>query len=126
MGYRYEVCNFTEQISQRVVKAYEARMDEEMKSVLFKMMHLTVVVHSPEKSLSEWRSNQNLLYAVNKTEYFKCLRNFYFIIGSELKAHASASYSSNGREVAFVEGFINLAARLGYVVRFSDYTKIVR
>lgn len=120
VGYRYEVCNFTEQISQRVVKAYEARMDEEMKSVLFKMMHLTVVVHSPEKSLSEWRSNQNLLYAVNKTEYFKCLRNFYFIIGSELKAHASASYSSNGREVAFVEGFINLAARLGYVMFWND------
>lgn len=120
VDYRYEVCNFTEQISQRVVKAYEARMDEEMKSVLFKMMHLTVVVHSPEKSFSEWRSNQNLLYAVNKTEYFKCLRNFYFIIGSELKAHASASYSSNGREVAFVEGFINLAARLGYVMFWND------
>ncbi|XP_021700539.1 serine/threonine-protein kinase ATM isoform X2 [Aedes aegypti] len=120
VDYRYEVCNFTEQISQRVVKAYEARMDEEMKSVLFKMMHLTVVVHSPEKSFSEWRSNQNLLYAVNKTEYFKCLRNFYFIIGSELKAHASASYSSNGREVAFVEGFINLATRLCYVMFWND------
>lgn len=92
-------------------------MDEEMKSVLFKLMHLTVLVHNPEKSFTEWRSNQNLFHAADKSEYYKCLRNFYFVIGSELKAHASATYSAvGGREVAFVEGFIDLAARLCYVV----------
>nr|XP_029716686.1 serine/threonine-protein kinase ATM-like [Aedes albopictus] len=120
VDYRYEVCNFTEQVSQRVVKAYEARMDEELKSVLFRMMHLTVIVHNPEKSFSEWRSNQNLSHAANKADYFKCLRNFYFVVGSELKAHTSASYSSSGREVPFVEGFIGLAARLCYVMFWND------
>lgn len=121
VDYRYEVCNFTEQISQRVVKAYEPKMEEETKSIFFRLMHLAVVVHSPEKSFSEWRSNESLFYAVDQTEWNKCLRNFYFVVGNEIKAHVATSYNAvGGKEVPFVEGFMSFAARLCYVMFWHD------
>lgn len=100
-----------------MVKAYEPKMEEDVKATIFRLMHLAIVVHNPEKCFNEWRSNQDLEYAVERPEWNKALRNFYFVIGSEIKAHVSASYDAvGGRDMRFVDGFIDFAARLCYVV----------
>ncbi|XP_055549557.1 serine/threonine-protein kinase ATM [Wyeomyia smithii] len=121
VDFRYEICNFSEHIIPVLVKAYESKMDEEMKTVYFHLMHVAVIVHHPEKSFSEWRSNQDLFYASDGTEWYKCLRNMHFIVVSEMKAHVSASYNSVvGREMSFADGFIAFAARLCYLIFWHD------
>ncbi|XP_058819589.1 serine/threonine-protein kinase ATM [Topomyia yanbarensis] len=121
VDYRYEVCNFTEKIIPCVVKAYEPKMDEDTKAIFFRLMHLTVIVHHPEKSFSEWRSNQDLFFTNDETEWYKCLRVMHFVVCSEIKAHVSASYNVAGRkEISFTEDFVNFAARLSYVIFWHD------
>lgn len=103
-----------------MVKAYEPKADEETKAAFFRLMHLAVVVHCPEKHFGN-SSGQHLAYAADQSEWYKCLRNFYFVVGSEIKAHVSASHGSvGGREVPFVDGFVAFAARLCYVMFWNN------
>ncbi|XP_055591909.1 serine/threonine-protein kinase ATM isoform X2 [Uranotaenia lowii] len=121
VDYRYEICSFTEKIGQRLVKAYEAKLEDDAKATLFRLMHLSVLVHNPEKSSTEWRSNESIFFATDRAEWFKCLRNFYFVVGNELKAHVSASKNAvGGREVPFVGTFLDFASRLCYVMFWHD------
>ncbi|XP_058447128.1 serine/threonine-protein kinase ATM [Malaya genurostris] len=122
VDYRYEVCSFSEQIIPYVVKTFEPRMDEDMKSVYFRLMHLSVIIHHPEKSSLEWRSNQELYYSNDEAEWYKCLRTMHSsVMRNEINAHVSASFNSaGGREIPFSEGFIDFAARLCYVIFWHD------
>ncbi|XP_053693335.1 serine/threonine-protein kinase ATM [Sabethes cyaneus] len=121
VDFRYEICSFTENIIPQLVKGYESKMEEEMKTIYFRLMHLALIVHNPEKSFSEWRSNQDLYYAQDESEWYKCIRNMHFIVGCEIRAHVSASYNAvGGREMPFVDGFIPFAARLCYLIFWHD------
>ncbi|XP_055632335.1 serine/threonine-protein kinase ATM [Toxorhynchites rutilus septentrionalis] len=118
---RYYICHFIKKIAHRLIKSYEPKMEGDVKTFIFRLMHIAVIVHNPEKNFTEWRSNQDLEFTGDRLEWNKFLRNFYYIIECEVKVHASASYdAASGRDVPFVDGFIDLAARLCYLVFWHD------
>lgn len=48
VNHRLSVIGFTEQVLDKLLKPYQFSMDEELKLNLFKIMHISIVVHSPE------------------------------------------------------------------------------
>ncbi|XP_058119753.1 serine/threonine-protein kinase ATM [Anopheles ziemanni] len=123
---RTEVIKFLDSFLPYTIKAYEAKMDAEQKSVLFRLMHLSLIILFPDgKQLSaaeRLAKDVALSPGVDEAARKKSLRQYYYIVTCELKANHSTSYSAAGgaRENKFTDGFIDFAARLCFTIYWNE------
>ncbi|KFB44231.1 hypothetical protein ZHAS_00012124 [Anopheles sinensis] len=123
---RTEVIKFLDSFLPYTIQAYEAKMDAEQKSVLFRLMHLSLIILYPDgKPLSaaeRLAKDVALSSGVDEAAHKKSLRQFYYIVKCELKANHTTSYSAGGgaRESKFTDGFIDFAARLCFTIHWNE------
>jgi hypothetical protein len=96
-----------------VCKSYESKVDE-FKPVLFKIMHLSIVVHNPQSAVGR---TQNVAHAHDNKTWYKILKQFHSILSVEIRtANERTFVHSTSKENSFVDGFIDFAARLCFLV----------
>uniref|UniRef100_A0A182SNQ9 Uncharacterized protein n=1 Tax=Anopheles maculatus TaxID=74869 RepID=A0A182SNQ9_9DIPT len=120
-----KIIRFLESLVPYTVKIYkEGNLRNEQKSVLFRLMHLSLIVLYPEgkshvhvKRLTKDCSQPSEDEEVCK----KTLREYHYIVTSEMKAREQSSSSQGAKDnVLFCDGFVDFAARLCYTVYWNE------
>uniref|UniRef100_A0A182NB03 Serine/threonine-protein kinase ATM n=1 Tax=Anopheles dirus TaxID=7168 RepID=A0A182NB03_9DIPT len=120
-----QVMQFLDSTLPYVVKIYkEGIIRKEQRSVLFQLMHLSLIMFYPGGK--SFISVKNLSNGVSNScevdeERRKLLREYYYMVTNEIKTHMSVSNSVGAsREVPFCDGFIDFAARLCYTIFWNE------
>lgn len=126
MNQRLSVVGLTESVLDKLLKLYQFSMDADFKINLMKIMHVSVLVHSPEPNSTDFRSSMDRvseqaddLFGKNIAEdvqlWHKHLRNMLSIIEREIAEARKRSMRSNPTPV-ICHIFVRMAAKLCYVV----------
>uniref|UniRef100_A0A182F611 Serine/threonine-protein kinase ATM n=1 Tax=Anopheles albimanus TaxID=7167 RepID=A0A182F611_ANOAL len=125
---RVKVQTFLSTLKPYVLKAYEPKMADEQKIALFRLMHLSLIVDSPGGKLQSGQDDRLTdelpAPSIVTQERNKQLRQLFYIVSAELKELLSKSYVSKygppEREIKFVDGFLDFAARLCYTIYWDE------
>lgn len=106
-----------------MIKLYNYRMDDATKLVLFKILHLTIVVHYPRVHADEThtfntdtaRSVPAINYVNNIQVWHKQLRSMHHIVESEIKESAK-NFGRLQTVPELSNTFVSMAAALCAVV----------
>lgn len=118
------VVGFTESVLEKLLKLYQFSMDADFKVNLLKVMHISIVVHSPEPNSFERSSNDvsdqsDDLFKSNVAEdaklWHKHLRNMLSIVEREITDQRKRSLRSNPIP-NICPIFVQMAAKLCSVV----------
>lgn len=126
MNQRLSVVRFTESVLEKLLKLYQFSMDADFKVSLLKIMHLSIVVHSPEPnslelggSINEASGQIGDLFKTNIADnlqlWHKHLRNMLSIVEREIMESRKRSIRSNPTPT-ICPIFIQMAAKLCSVV----------
>lgn len=129
---RLSVVGFTEKVLEKLLKLYQFSMDADFKVNLLKVMHISIVVHSPEpnsfeRSLNEVSDQCDDLFKSNVAEdtqlWHKHLRNMLSIVEREIMESRKRGLRSNSTP-SICSIFVQMAAKLCSVVSncFSIYS----
>lgn len=114
--YRYEVCRFTETISKHIHSIFNVDLNVEIKVILFKLMDLAIVAHSP--NIADDRKLQE--FVANDKVWSSHLRNFAYIAKLELKLAPKYKYRSANSTSDVNQVFAQFAARLFYLIEWKE------
>lgn len=128
---RSSIVSFTEQILDKILKFYQFTMDVDSKVVLFKIMHIAIVVHHPEPiiidapcSNGEISNEINDLFKQHIAHdiqlWHKHLRNMLSVIEREIADSRKRSTRLNPTPV-ICPIFVRMAAKLCSVVSTIIY-----
>ncbi|XP_049537442.1 serine-protein kinase ATM [Anopheles darlingi] len=131
---RVKVQAFLNSLTPYILKAYEPKMADEQKIVLFRLMHLCLVMDSPGGKLQSGQDDRltDELPAptIVPQERNKQLDQLFCIVSAELKEQLSRNYipkyATLEREIKFVDGFLDFAARLCYTINWDETGCTVR
>lgn len=121
---RLSVVRFTELILEKLLSLYQSGMDDDSKVVLLKIMHIAIVIHSPEPKIVDetydvpTTVNDELFkksIAENVQLWHKHLRNMFGVIEREIKDLRKRSTRMNPNP-AICHTFVQVAAKLCSVV----------
>ncbi|XP_031619505.1 serine/threonine-protein kinase ATM [Contarinia nasturtii] len=130
MNQRLSVVAFTEKVLDKLLKFYQFSMDADFKVNLMKIMHVSIVVHSPEPNsmvidrCQYATSNQiDDLFQINVAEdmqvWHKHLRNMISIVEREITESRKRSMRSK-EPPTISHVFVRMAAKLCSVVFWKD------
>lgn len=118
MNQRFETIRFTESVLEKLMKFYQFRMENDSKLILFKILHISIVIHSPQENYeTESISNNeydNMLrvYIADDSELWsKNLRCMLSIIEREIDGLRKQSNRLNSN-TNVCEVFTRMAAKL--------------
>lgn len=122
-NHRISICKFTEEVLSELIKQYNYRMDDATKLVLFKILHLSIVVHYPRAHTDEThtfspdsaRSLPPINYVNDIHLWHKQLRSMHHIVESEIK-ECGKSFGRSQIIPNFCNTFDSMAAALCAVV----------
>uniref|UniRef100_A0A182Y8C8 Serine/threonine-protein kinase ATM n=1 Tax=Anopheles stephensi TaxID=30069 RepID=A0A182Y8C8_ANOST len=122
---RSKIIHFLESLVPYAVKTYkEGNLRNEQKSVLFRLMHLSLIILYPEgkSHVNAKRLTKDCARPSEDGEVCKkTLREYHYIVTSEMKAREQSSSSQGAKDSAlFCDGFIDFAARLCYTVYWNE------
>ncbi|XP_050088728.1 serine/threonine-protein kinase ATM [Anopheles aquasalis] len=125
---RVKAQTFVSSLKPYLVKAYEVKMADEQKIVLFRLMHLSLILDSPGGNLrpvqDDRLTDELPAPSIVPQERSKQLRQLFSIVSAELKELLSRSYAPKyttpEREMKFVDGFLDFAARLCYTIYWDE------
>lgn len=123
---RLSLVGFTEQVLDKLLKLYQFSMDADSKANLFKIMHISIIVHSPEPVSGHYGNTVNGtahpvddLFKQNMAEdsmlWYKHLRNMLSIVEREISESRKRSLRSN-IPPNICPIFVRMAAKLCSVV----------
>lgn len=123
---RSAIVSFTDRILDKLLKLYQFTMDTDSKVILFKIMHISVVVHHPEpkiidepRSIGEILDETSDLFKQNIADdiqlWHKHLRNMLSVIEREIIDSRKRNLRLNPNPV-ICPIFVRMAAKLCSVV----------
>ncbi|XP_050076340.1 serine/threonine-protein kinase ATM [Anopheles maculipalpis] len=120
-----KIIQFMEALVPYTVKIYkEGNLRNEQKSVLFRLMHLSLIVLYPEgkSHVHVKRLTKDCPRPSEDEEVFrKTLREYHYIVTSEMKVRELSSSSQGAKDsVLLCDGFVHFAARLCYTVYWNE------
>lgn len=119
---------FTEQILDKLLKFYQFTMDADSKVILFKIMHISIVVHHPQPIGIDGGSCANEEILDETSDFFqphisddtqlwhKHLRNMHSIVEREIGDSRKRCVRVNPTPVVICPIFVRMAAKLCSVV----------
>ncbi|XP_055323121.1 serine/threonine-protein kinase ATM isoform X2 [Sitodiplosis mosellana] len=125
---RLSVIGFTESVLEKLLKFYQFSMDPDFKVNLLKIMHISIVVHSPEpnsfeSSLNEMSDQSDDLFKSNVAEdaqlWHKHLRNMLSIVEREITESRKRSHRLNPIP-KICPIFVEMSAKLCSVVYWKE------
>lgn len=122
-NHRISICKFSEEVLSEVIKLYNYRMDDATKLVLFKILHLSIVVHYPRSHTDEThtfntdsaRSAPAINYVHDIQVWHKQLRSMHHIVESEIQ-ESGKGFGRSQSVPNFCNTFDSMAAALCAVV----------
>lgn len=123
VNHRVAVCKFTEDVLNDIMKLHSNHPSEDMKSFIFRILHLSIVVHHPTPHSGESctfspdtaRSVPPVNYVHDTQVWYKQLRAMHHIVDSEIK-ESSKNVGRSQNEPKFCGTFVSMAAALCAVV----------
>lgn len=114
---------FTEQVLDRIYKMYQFSLDDDVKEVMFKIFHLSIVIHLPQTdqtTVTYNRSNDdlfadNVVHDVNR--WHKQLQNMFGVIEREISGARKQSKRFSPK-LTICDELVQVAAKLCSVVSF--------
>lgn len=115
---RLEVCLFTEKIAKYVKTVFKSNEKEEsIKENLFKLMNLALIVHYPVLNVDK----QKMKFVGDGDEWHRQLRNFSYILNTEMKSVLKTKYTINSNVKNEVNQIVvQFAARLSYLIYWDE------
>lgn len=122
-NHRISICKFTEDVLSELVKLYSYHLSDETKLMLFKILHLSIVLHYPRAhadeahtfNLDTTRSVPAINYAHDAQVWYKQLRNMHHIVEREIK-ESGKQVGRLHSEPRFCNTFVSMATALCAVV----------
>lgn len=120
LSQRKTIVQFTEQILDKLLKMYQESMEPGTKEILFKVLHTSIIIHSPQTDKSQVEyNNGDALFEVNvandKNLWHKHLRTMFTIVDREIK-NARKQSSRLNQKLEICDKFVQMAAKLCSVV----------
>lgn len=112
--------DFTEQILDRIYKMYQFSLDDDVKEAIFKIFHVSIVIHSPQidqTTVNYNRSNdlfaENVAHNVN--QWHKQLQNMFGVVEREINGARKQS-KRHSPKLSICDKMVQMAAKLCSVV----------
>lgn len=121
-SHRKVLVEFTEQVLDRIYKMYQFSLEDDVKEVIIKIFHLSIVIHLPQidqqTTVNYNRSNDDLFadnIAHNVNQWHKQLQNMFGVIEREINGARKQSkrFSPN---LTICDKLVQMAAKLCSVV----------
>lgn len=122
---------FVEHILDKVIKSYKFIMNADAKLILFKILHISIVIHSPQASnvsfdepTCEGLTNVLKISIADDIELWKKqLRNMFNLIVDREITESRKTLNRSNSSPTICSQFVRMAAKLCAVVRSIDKIK---
>lgn len=125
---RKVIVEFTEQVLDRIFKMYQFSLDVDAKEVIFKIFHLSIVIHSPQigqATTVHYNNRNNDLFADNVVHdvnrWHKQLQNMFGVVEREINGARKQSKRFSPK-LTICNELVQMAAKLCSVVGGFPYS----
>lgn len=117
---RKVMVEFTEQVLDRIYKMYQFSLDDDVKEVMFKIFHVSIVIHSPQndEATVNYKESKDLFadnIAHDINQWHKLLQNMFGVVEREINGARKQSKRLSPKSTICNE-FVQMAAKLCSVV----------
>lgn len=125
LNYRIQMIIFIEEVLDEVIRFYSFAMDDETKAILFKILHISLVIHAPHAidmrsealSSDEFDNMLKISTAGDNVVWFKQMRGMLSIVEKEInEMRKQLAQRSQVPTISAV--FVDMAAKLCSMVKF--------